>query len=111
MFQSTPGIEAGRSIADAKAAAKYIFVSIHARHRSRAIQGNQTLRQRSYGFQSTPGIEAGRSLIGAAAISGQIWFQSTPGIEAGRSVGYADMSRILPLFQSTPGIEAGRSPT
>ena len=59
MFQSTPGIAAGR-INMQPAPADPTLVSIHARHRCRANHVWQAARDMMFVFQSTPGIAAGR---------------------------------------------------
>ena len=109
-FQSTPGIEAGRSHRQTLQRAWQLsfnprpaskpgdpaqhagqigqsdYVSIHARHRSRAILAAGYLPALNALFQSTPGIEAGRSSWGCLSTPVDTRFQSTPGIEAGRSI-------------------------
>ena len=107
-FQSTPGINAGRS--------------------SSTVGGEAFLVV----FQSTPGINAGRSARRKCHLTPTAKFQSTPGINAGRSsqtwfdaikcnvsIHARHQCRAIQVtsvwrwvymtFQSTPGINAGRS--
>ena len=62
------------------------IVSIHARHRCRAIRGTPQDRTRIEVFQSTPDIAAGRSQGDDRRIQQPKLFQSTPDIAAGRSL-------------------------
>ena len=96
MFQSTPDIAAGRSVLTLYALGEVVDVSIHARHRCRAILCYKKTsaesdivsihaRHRCRAilveakhlrplpmFQSTPDIAAGRSALGAATVAGQL---------------------------------------
>ena len=60
LFQSTPGIAAGRIGAEFGIRAPYRGVSIHARHCCRANLQGCHCERRHERFQSTPGIAAGR---------------------------------------------------
>ena len=108
VFQSTPGIAAGRIADTLRDDYKLLYVSIHARHCCRANPASFNASSSACGFQSTPGIAAGRIVIGSLTFSDWSAFQSTPGIAAGRIMAAIVALPILPPFQSTPGIAAGR---
>ena len=84
LFQSTPGINAGRIIGTWS-----------------GLRGPGV-------FQSTPGINAGRIGLHRSGVIFVGWFQSTPGINAGRILLFEFERALFALFQSTPGINAGR---
>ena len=88
----------------------YPCVSIHARHRCRAIPIDHRARRNRQKFQSTPDIAAGRSALRLSANAPKgARFQSTPDIAAGRSQGRECVGAVDVVFQSTPDIAAGRS--
>ena len=67
MFQSTPGISAGRYMEIAQAQKLNQYVSIHSRHFCREIRPVLPGQSHSGWFQSTPGISAGRYSLSASA--------------------------------------------
>ena len=60
-FQSTPGMNAGRSLGSPGRRRPVGLVSIHARHECRAIHSQTLFCLQPLQFQSTPGMNAGRS--------------------------------------------------
>ena len=84
MFQSTPGISAGRYP-----------------EATRLARGCRC-------FNPLPAFLPGDTGIHHTTLPREPRFQSTPGISAGRYLRPVRASRVLTAFQSTPGISAGR---
>ena len=108
-FQSAPGLEAGRCQhpAHIRRLANRA-VSIRARPRGRAMPGPTARSAATRPFQSAPGLEAGRCVRSVSWISSCSPFQSAPGLEAGRCPSLALKKATCSTFQSAPGLEAGR---
>ncbi len=84
LFQSTPGLLAGRYPPGAGPWSIPPPVSIHARLISRAIRLRRATTAMAQEFQSTPGLLAGRYVQQGATQQAGEPFQSTPGLLAGR---------------------------
>ncbi len=85
VFQSTPGLLAGRYVTVRVGYRLPLIVSIHARLISRAIRWKPSMRRSASGaFQSTPGLLAGRYARHPRQRGAAVMFQSTPGLLAGR---------------------------
>ena len=107
MFQSTPGIAAGRISRPAAAPPAIPCFN----PRPALLPGESHVKLAAlelHAFQSTPGIAAGRIPMRCASSAKPAQFQSTPGIAAGRIGGSSAAPLTVIQFQSTPGIAAGR---
>ena len=132
MFQSTPGIAAGRIPPAVWHRQRPYQVSIHARHCCRAnhmqdvgrgtaigvsIHARHCCRANPFGLLRQP-LQQAVSIHARHCCRANQWhrrlqaggsgFQSTPGIAAGRISGGMTGLRKPKKFQSTPGIAAGR---